>query len=172
MVIVSADGIPSHIERVLEAGADAYLTKPFDQEELKLRLRNLAAQSKILQERLLLSTVDEPLPTAEEQKEAAFLQEVNQYIALNLENELFDTHFLCRAMTMSRTQLHRKLKALTGQSTAKYIRSKRLQKALSLLQTTDLQIGEIADRVGFKDFSHFSRSFFNEFNYKPSEARK
>ncbi len=156
----------------LSRGADAYLTKPFDQEELKLRLRNLAAQSKILQERLLLSTVDEPLPTAEEQKEAAFLQEVNQYIAVNLENELFDTHFLCRAMTMSRTQLHRKLKALTGQSTAKYIRSKRLQKALSLLQTTDLQIGEIADRVGFKDFSHFSRSFFNEFNYKPSEARK
>lgn len=156
----------------LAHGADAYLTKPFDQEELKLRLRNLAAQSKILQERLLLSAVDETPPTAKEKKEVAFLQEINQYIAANLDNELFDTHFLCRAMAMSRTQLHRKLKALTGQSTAKYIRSKRLQKALSLLQTTDWQIGEIADRVGFKDFSHFSRSFFNEFNYKPSEVRK
>lgn len=156
----------------LSHGADAYLTKPFDQEELKLRLRNLVAQSKVLQERLLLSTAEETPPTAKEEREVAFLQEINQCIAANLDNELFDTHFLCRAMAMSRTQLHRKLKALTGQSTAKYIRSKRLQKALSLLQTTDLQIGEIADRVGFKDFSHFSRSFFNEFNYKPSEARK
>jgi AraC-like DNA-binding protein len=73
---------------------------------------------------------------------------------------------------MSRTQLHRKLKALTGQSTASYIRSIRLQKAKSLLENSDLPIGEIADQVGYKDFSHFSRSFYKEFGTQPNETRK
>ena len=74
-------------------------------------------------------------------------------------------------MTLSRTQLHRKLKALTGRSTAQYIRIRRLQKAKSLLQNTNLPIGDIADQVGYKDFSHFSRSFSQLFNQTPSETR-
>ena len=86
-------------------------------------------------------------------------------------NELFNTTYLCRHIAMSRTQLYRKLKALTNQSTANYIRTTRLRKAKRYLETTDLPIGEIAVQVGYKDFSHFSRSFFKEFGTKPSEIR-
>ena len=73
---------------------------------------------------------------------------------------------------MSRTQLHRKLKALTGQPTASYIRSYRLEKALNLLEQTNLPVGDIAFQVGYKDFSHFTRNFSKEFGFNPSETRK
>lgn len=153
-------------------GADAYLTKPFDRTELLLRLRNLTIQSKQLRERLTGKKEDENVVEVQDEKEATFLKEVDACIKLNFDNELFDTNFLCRALAMSRTQLHRKLKALTDQSTATYIRFKRLEEAHRLLKETDLPIGEIADRVGFKDFSHFSRTFSRAFNIRPSDLRK
>jgi AraC-like DNA-binding protein len=68
--------------------------------------------------------------------------------------------------------LHRKLKALTGCSTANYIRSRRLFQARQLIESTDLPIGEIAEEVGFKDFSHFSRRFAIEFGRPPTDFRR
>lgn len=156
----------------LERGADAYLNKPFDEKELMIRLTNLISTSKQKNQRLSEAGQAGKAVSASEKQEVDFLREVQQIIHSNISNELFDTNHLCRTIALSRTQLHRKLKALTGQSTASYIRSIRLQKAKSLLKNSDLPIGEIADRVGYKDFSHFSRSFLKEFGMQPSETRK
>ena len=155
----------------LDRGADAYLTKPFDQEELLLRISNLTQLRKQLQERLSHGDLADNQSENLEHREVAFLHQLNQIIDAHLDDELFDTLRLCRAMTMSRTQLHRKIKALTGIPTAGYIRSIRLKKAKKLLQTSTLPIGEIAIAVGYKDFSHFSRSFIKEFGVKPSSVR-
>ena len=100
-----------------------------------------------------------------------FINQVTRIIENNLDNELFGVSELAASINLSRSQLHRKLKALTGQSTAAFIRSYRLQKARALLENTELPIGEIALQVGYKDFSHFSRSFFKELGMRPSEIR-
>lgn len=153
----------------LSQGADAYLTKPFNREELRVRLENLTIQSRRMRERLSGLIEKE---AHEAQGESAFLFEMQQIIISNMEDEFFDTTHLCRAAAISRSQLHRKLKAVTGRSTANYIRYIRLSQARSLLKSTNLPIGEIAVKVGFKDFSHFSRSFFKEFGIHPSGTRK
>ena len=156
----------------LSHGADAYLIKPFDKEELQVRLKNLTLLSKKLQEHLVQGTALSEQFHDQAQLEASFLQEVNKIIDTQMSNEMFDTQFLCREMTMSRTQLHRKLKALTDKSTAQYIRIRKMQQARILLETTDIPIGEIAADLGFKDFSHFSRSFAQIYGGTPSSFRK
>ena len=153
----------------LSQGADAYLTKPFDKTELLARLKNLTLLSQRLRERLNNpATSDHQL----DQKEAVFLAEIHRIIEANLDNELFNIPFLCKAIRMSRAQLYRKFKAVTGDSVANYIRKFRLQRAKKLLETSDKAIGEIAAEVGFKDFSHFSRSYQQAFGESPSESRK
>ena len=90
----------------------------------------------------------------------------------HLDNPDFSVPQFCREAGMSRTQLHRKLKALTNKSATIFIRSIRLQKAKELLETTDLNVSEVAYEVGFSNPSYFSTSFFEEFNINPSGTRK
>ena len=96
---------------------------------------------------------------------------IQETIEVRLNQDDFDTDSLCKTLGISRTKLHIKIKTLTGQSTAEYIRDIRLAKAKILLETSYLPIGEIASLVGFKDFSHFSRTFFKKFGKKPTEIR-
>jgi len=89
-----------------------------------------------------------------------------------LANELFKAPQLAKAMAMSQTQLYRKIKALTNQSTAQYIKNIRLETAKHLLETTDFPLGQIAVEVGFKTQAHFSRAFQEMFKQRPSDIRK
>ncbi len=89
-----------------------------------------------------------------------------------MEDEDFGILELCREAGMSRTQLHRKIKALTNRSTSSFIRSIRLVRAKKLLVETDLNISQIAYEVGFKDPKYFSRTYAEEFGESPKEMRK
>ena len=79
---------------------------------------------------------------------------------------------LCRAANLSHTQVFRKLKALTGENPTLFIRRMRLEKAMELLKTTELNVSEIAYEVGFSDPNYFSRAFHEVFGEAPSGARK
>lgn len=101
-------------------------------------------------------------------KEAAFMQRINALIKVNLEDENFDTEALCEAMSMSRTQLFRRLKSLIRQAPAHYIKIIRLQKAKELLETADLTVGEVAYKTGFQNLSHFTNIFQKQYGILPS----
>jgi len=155
----------------LEQGADAYLVKPFNRDELKARLRNMILWSKKLRESLTPYLKQNTDNRAIQNRESIFLLKLNKIIEKELHDQGFDTEGLCKHAGVSRTQLHRKLKAITGTSTATYIRSYRLQKAKELLEKSDRQVSQVAFEVGYKDLSHFSRSFAQEFGKSPSEFK-
>ena len=102
----------------------------------------------------------------------SFLQKIVRIVETNMADENFDMHQLCKAVNMSRSNLFRKLKALTGKSTTVFIRTLRLEKAKELLETTERTVSEIAFEVGFNSLKYFSRVFQEEFGKPPSEMRK
>jgi AraC-like DNA-binding protein len=118
------------------------------------------------------SFIQEKLKATKSRKETDFLTEVLRIIDNNLSNTDFNSEILERSLGMSKTQLFRKLKDLTHYSTANYIRHIRLNKAADLLETTELSIGEIAEKVGFRELTYFSSSFSEEFHVSPKEWRK
>lgn len=168
VILLTARTQKSDIHKGLTFGADAYLTKPFDEVELLLRVDNLLSIREKVKAQILTVQPAKMLEEADTQ----FLEKLQNTILENLANEDFNTTHLCRAMATSRSQLHRKLKNLTDFSTADYIRHIRLQKAKVLLTTTELSIREISMQVGFKTQAHFSRTYSNAFNETPSETRK
>ena len=156
----------------LQYGADAYLTKPFEKEELLMRLEKLREVRKKLHLKyssglISQNTERELLKT----KEETFIEKLESIILKNINDEGFSIHDLSRELLLSRSQMHRKIKALTGMSTAIYIRHVRLQKAKGLLVTTDFSISEIAYQVGFKTPVYFSQVFKEEFGVSPSGTR-
>jgi AraC-like DNA-binding protein len=167
----------------LRRGADAYLAKPFVEEELLVVAAGLMDTRRKLQEKYR-NTDFEPAPDAAgqeaeipEQKsffdlENAFLQKVIALIDAHLDDAEFGNAELSRKMLMSESQLHRKIKALTDQSLSVFIRSVRLRRGRTLLQTTDQTVSEIAYAVGFTDLAYFSRSFSAAFGIAPSAIRK
>lgn len=172
MLTARAD-IASKLEG-LEEGVDAYLAKPFHQEELLLRIRKLLESRRQLQQHYLSLT---GVKTAI--KEAPKVSGLDDYFVIKVtravETHLDDANFgpmeLARSMTLSHSQLHRKLSAITGYSAGKFIRYIRLNKAKALLQNPVLSISSIASDTGFSDPSYFGRVFRHEFEMTPSEWR-
>lgn len=155
----------------LKADADDYLAKPFDAAELKARVENLLRNRQRLQkhfsERNFLNLAREKVSSREE----AFLQKVIAVVEENLGNEDFTIEALGQALFMDRTQLYRKLRALTGKNPSRFIRTYRLQYARQLLEGEAGTASEIAYQTGFREISYFSRCFKEEFGYPPSEAK-
>ncbi|MEO0338914.1 MAG: response regulator [Bacteroidota bacterium] len=155
----------------LSKGADAYLGKPFNRKELLIRLEKLLELRATLQNRYQNPGALTQVPQESTQVEDEFILELYQEIKNNLDDEHFGIQELCRAIGMSRAQLHRKLKALTGLSASHFIRNFRLHQAKSLLFSTDLNISQIAFEVGFKDPKYFSRSFSEYYGESPQKMR-
>jgi len=155
----------------LKRGADAYVAKPFNREELLIQTKNLLNTSRRLQERYS-STAG--FPESDNQDliyEDLFMQNIRKIMLDHISDESFDTRKLCREMTMSRTQLYRKFRSLTNTGVGEYFRSVRLHEAKTLILNSKLTISEIAYKTGFRNVSHFSRTFAKEFGASPSSLR-
>ncbi len=164
----------------LERGADAYLPKPFHKEELLVRIRKLLELRQKLQAHYFaLATGSQGadltnmpnLDTAP--AEDAFVLKLRGIIESRLDDAGFSVEQLCREAAMSRANLFRKLKALTGQSAGDLVRSIRLAKAKQLLrEDPSLTIAAVAYDTGFSDPDYFAKVFKEEVGRTPSEWRK
>lgn len=153
----------------LAKGVDSYLVKPFDPAELLLRTEKLIEQRRLLQERYSKEHVfqlkSKELPSMDEQ----FLQRFRDLIVRQIDDEQLSVEVLSGQMHLSRSQLHRKLKALTGYSPNVWVRKIRLQKARQLLEQKAANITEAAYQVGFSNMSYFAKCFREEFGVSPSD---
>ncbi|MEM1214596.1 MAG: ATP-binding protein, partial [Bacteroidota bacterium] len=155
----------------LDSGADAYLTKPFDRVELMIRLEKLVALRQTLQEKYASLDYFSPTKVIINPKEDVFLRKLKQQIEVHLEDANFGIEQLANAMNLSRSQLYRKTKALTGQSIAVFVRTLRLHHGRKLLRETDRSISEVAYRIGFNDPAYFSKTYAELFGYPPGQER-
>lgn len=155
-----------------EQGADAYLTKPFNKKELMIRIKQLLKLRKQLQAKYSKLELVSPHPEHSYTPEEQFVIKAKKIIEDNLHKSMFNASNLAQEIHLGESQLYRKLKSITGKSTALFIRSVRLRKAKQLLETTSQSVSEIAYQVGFNDPAWFSRVFKEEYGVSPSESRK
>ena len=154
----------------LETGADDYLTKPFNSKELHVRVRNLISQRRILQERFRQEGLMMPRDITVPSVEQTFLNKMMQILEDNLGEEEFGVAELSDALHMSRRQVHRKIKAISGETPTDFIRRVRLQRARRLLEQKAGSVSEIAFQVGFGSLSYFTTAFKKQFGVLPSEV--
>jgi len=158
----------------LKIGADAYLAKPFNPDELKVHIKKLIELRKVLQRRYQTETLFSFLSKNDSNqlsREDLFIKKVNRTLETHISDDEFGITNLCESLAMSRSQLYRKFAALTNITVHHYIRKLRLFKAKSLLLNSDLNISEIAYETGFKNASHFSRVYSSEFGTSPSKDK-
>ena len=168
IILLTAKTAKEEQVRGLRHGADAFLTKPFHKEELLVRLQKLIELRKKLHAHYLQDDKGEVMPSKEEQ----FLATLKECIGNQLDNSDLSVNDLCRAVQLSHAHLYRKLKALTNLTPVQFIRYIRLKKAKALLETSSMNISEIAYAVGFSDPNYFSRIYHKEMGVTPSESRK
>lgn len=154
--------------RGLEYGADAYLSKPFHPKELLTRINGLIENRKRLQ---AIYSTGELITTPVPKTEDVFLQKIQEIILTKLEQPKFGPNELAKDLNISRSQLHRKITALTSISTSNYINKIRLEEAKKLLQNNDLSISEIAYKVGYASPQYFNKKFAESFQCAPGEYR-
>ena len=156
----------------LQLGADDYLSKPFNREELEIRIGNLLKQRETLRQKYVQQVSKISSVTTKEKNfslDEQFLQKAREMAEMHLGDSSFDVERFSKEMNMSRTNLHRKLKALTDVSTTEFIRNIRLQRAAQLLKQHKGTVSDIAYQVGFESLPYFSKSFQEQFGVPPSE---
>lgn len=174
ILLTAKGGMDSKIKG-LRTGADDYLTKPFNTEELLARMHNLMEQRRRMREYYqqqlpgAIRAASE-LPETLSAPDKEFLRRFMLVLEENLSDEKLGVEDFAQKMFVSRVQLLRKLKALTGQSPTDYIRVFRLERAMALLQNREGNIMQVSAQVGFGNEKYFSTVFKEYFGKSPSEV--
>ena len=167
VILLTARALEKHQIEGYESGADAYITKPFSPELLLARIDNLLQSRHQLRD--LWATQPAPAPAPIED---AFISRFKMIVEERLADSNLSVEDLAADMRLSRVQLYRKVKALTGSTAVDLLRKARLARAQRLLQESDLTVSEIAYKVGFASPSYFTKCYKDEFGTAPGETRK
>lgn len=156
----------------LDIGADDYLIKPFNTDELKTRVKNLITIRQKMREKFLSEMIIKPADVIVPSDQKIFIEKLTTIIENHIEDESFSVENLSLEIGMSRVQLHRKIKAVSNQSTSEFIRCFRLQRAAELIKQGAGNFTEIAYKVGFNSQAYFNKSFQKMFGCTPKEFKK
>ncbi len=152
----------------LDCGAEDYISKPFDMVELKIKIRNHLQTLLKIREKYRKEFLTAPDESSIPMPEDALAEKVVSLMKEHLANPDFHVSSLCRELLISRTQLYRKIEALTGYSPAGLIRSIRLKTAAAMFRKGHDNVAQVMYRVGFSNQSGFARQFREEFGINPS----
>ena len=173
VIMLTAKNLEEQRAEGYEHGADSYITKPFHSKVLLARINNL------LKQRRLLKTLFKDITQADEQtidqssmddRDKQFMKQLHQIIQSNLSRSEFGVEDIGREIGLSRVQLYRKVKAMTGSSVVDLMRKARLYKAKRLLESRSMSISEVAYEVGFSAPSYFTKCFKDEYGMLPGEV--
>lgn len=153
----------------LETGADDYMVKPFHLPVLALKVRNQLLALFRMQDKFKQQIALEPTPIDMPSPDEALLQKILAYVEENLSDSNLKIDSVCQSIGVSRAQLYRKMKALTGYSMADLIKEVRLKRAQQLLREKKFNVSEVAYMVGFSDPEYFRKNFKAKFGFPPSE---
>jgi DNA-binding response OmpR family regulator len=153
----------------LGIGADDYLTKPFQSKELFIRIKNLLEQRKRLREKYSADLNQIPQISEMNDADQEFIHKAHDVIQMNIDKTSFNTENLAKELFLSRSQLHRKMIAITGQAPGEFIRTIKLNEAAKMLLGKKLTVTQVAYEIGFSSPAQFSRAFSKQFNCLPSE---
>ena len=190
VILVTARAMNQHQVEGYESGADAYITKPFVADVLLARVDNLLKSRRVLKnlwnqpvEKQGVEVNQSPQPASPEVKEATpqeetppaaentFITRFKKVVEERMSDSDLSVETIAAELALSRVQLYRKVKALTGCTPVDLLRKARLSKALELLADPELTVSEIAYRVGFTSPSYFTKCFKDEYGKVPGEVR-
>ena len=156
----------------LETGADDYITKPFDEKLLNIRVKNLIESRKQLRKRYSKEISLMPKDITITNPDEKFLEKVIEIIEKSISDSDLKVEWIAREVGMSHSVLYKKILALTDLTVIEFVRTIRLKKAAQMLTKTNQAIAEISHAVGFADPKYFSKSFQNYYGSTPSDYRK
>jgi YesN/AraC family two-component response regulator len=156
----------------LKSGADDYINKPFNEEILKMKINNVLAIRENLRRNYENQIKIEPSSITTTSSDLEFINKAIEAVEASMSDPEFDIKTFASNMAVSPSTLLRKMKAITGESSDKFIRSLRLKRAAQLLQDSQLSVTEICYEVGFSSQKHFSATFKKQFEQSPSDYRK
>lgn len=173
IILLSAKADTESRIQGLQSGADAYLAKPFEKEELLALIHTLMARFKDYQVRYSNpESIQSTVEIANQDVEDEFITRFRKLVYDHLDDAEFAVHDLERGLFLSRSQLHKKLKALTGLSAMQFVNRIRLSIAREKLRADHESVSDIAYQVGYSDPNYFTRAYSAEFGETPSETRK
>lgn len=171
VIMLTSKAEVEHKLEGLKSGADAYIAKPFNMEELHIQIDNLIDNVRRLRGKFSGAVQQEQRVENIEVKgnDDALMERIMRSVNAHMSEPNYNVDMLAEDVGISRAQLHRKMKEMTGISSGKFLRNLRMEQAARLLREGRINVSQVADSVGYNDQAHFSTAFKAHFGMSPSE---